>query len=65
MKKQFLSLADVKGADTISVSHVAYKSKLYKVNGKSGSITLEDADFVLLRIDDDGHCALRTSSCLR
>ena len=58
-------LADVKGADTISVSHVAYKSKLYKVNGKSGSITLEDADFVLLRIDDDGHCALRTSSCLR
>lgn len=43
-------LADVKGADTISVSHVAYKSKLYKVNGKSGSITLEDADFGLPEI---------------
>ncbi len=40
-------LADVKGADTITVTHVAYKPKLYKVNGKSGSITLEDADFGL------------------
>ena len=43
-------LEDVKGADTISVSHVAYKPKLYKVNGKSGSITLEDADFGLPEI---------------
>ncbi len=43
-------LEDVKGADTISVSHVAYKSKLYKVNGKSGTITLEDADFGLPEI---------------
>ena len=43
-------LDDVKGADTISVSHVAYKTKLYKVNGKSGSITLEDADFGLPEI---------------
>ena len=40
-------LADVKGADTIAVSHVAYKPKLYKVNGKGGTITLEDADFGL------------------
>ena len=43
-------IADVKGSDTISVSHVAYKSKLYKVNGKSGAITLEDADFGLPEI---------------
>lgn len=43
-------IADVKGADTISVSHVAYKPKLYKVNDKSGSITLEDADFGLPEI---------------
>ena len=43
-------IEDVKGADTISVSHVAYKPKLYKVNGKSGSITLEDADFGLPEI---------------
>ena len=43
-------LEDVKGTDTISVSHVAYKPKLYKVNGKSGSITLEDADFGLPEI---------------
>lgn len=43
-------LEDVKGADTISVSHVAYKPKLYKVNGKSGSIVLEDADFGLPEI---------------
>jgi hypothetical protein len=43
-------LKDVKGADTIAVSHVAYKSKLYKVNGKSGSIILEDADFGLPEI---------------
>ena len=43
-------LEDVKGADTIAVSHVAYKPKLYKVNGKSGSITLEDADFGLPEI---------------
>lgn len=41
------AIDDVKGADTILVSHVAYKQKLYKVNGKSGSITLEDADFGL------------------
>ena len=43
-------LADVKGADTISVSHVAYKPKLYKVGGHSGAITLEDADFGLSEI---------------
>lgn len=43
-------LADVKGADTIAVTHVAYKPKLYKVDGKSGSITLEDADFGLPEI---------------
>ena len=43
-------LADVKGADTISVSHVAYKPKLYKVNGHSGTVTLEDADFGLPEI---------------
>ena len=43
-------IADVKGADTITVSHIAYKPKLYKVNGKSGSITLEDADFGLPEI---------------
>lgn len=41
---------DIKGADTISVSHIAYKTKLYKVNGKSGSITLEDNDFGLPEI---------------
>ena len=41
---------DVNGADTISVSHIAYKPKLYKVNGKSGHITLEDADFGLPEI---------------
>lgn len=38
-------LEDVKGADTISISHVAYKSKKVKLNGKGGRITLEDADF--------------------
>lgn len=43
-------LADVKGADTIYISHIAYKPKLYKVGGKSGSITLEDADFGLPEI---------------
>ena len=43
-------IADVKGVDTITVSHIAYKPKLYKVNGKSGSITLEDADFGLPEI---------------
>lgn len=43
-------IADIKGADTISVSHIAYKPKLYKVNGKSGHITLEDADFGLPEI---------------
>jgi hypothetical protein len=43
-------LADVKGADTISISHIAYKPKLYKMNGKSGNITLEDADFGLPEI---------------
>ena len=41
---------DVNGADTISVSHIAYKPKFYKVNGKSGHITLEDADFGLPEI---------------
>jgi hypothetical protein len=43
-------LADVKGADTIAVSHVAYKPKLYKMNDKGGTITLEDADFGLPEI---------------
>ena len=43
-------LADAKGADTISVSHIAYKPKLYKLNGKPGVITLEDADFGLPEI---------------
>lgn len=38
---------DVKGADIITVSHVAYKPNLYKVNGKSGRITLVEADFGL------------------
>ena len=43
-------LEDVKSADSITVSHISYKPKLYKVNGKSGSITLEDADFGLPEI---------------
>ena len=43
-------LADVKGAETVTVSHVAYKSKVYKIAGKSGDITLEDADFDLPEI---------------
>jgi len=43
-------LSDVKGADTISVTHVAYKSKLYKVGSQGGTITLEDADFGLPEI---------------
>lgn len=42
-------LGDVKGADVVSVTHVAYKSK--KVNtGQGGRVELEDADFDLPEI---------------
>ena len=37
-------LNDVKGAEVISITHVAYKSKTVKV-GQGGRVTLEDADF--------------------
>ena len=39
-------LSDVKGAEVVSVTHVAYKSKKVKV-GQGGRVTLEDADFDL------------------
>ena len=42
-------LADVNGADVVSVTHVAYKSKKVKV-GQGGRVTLEDADFDLPEI---------------
>ena len=37
-------LDDVKGAEVVSITHVAYKSKKVKV-GQGGRVTLEDADF--------------------
>ena len=43
-------LEDVKGAETISLSHVAFKPQLYKVSGNNCVITLEDADFGLPEI---------------
>ena len=43
-------LNDVKGADTIMVSHVAYKPARFKVGAQGGTITLEDADFGLPEI---------------
>ena len=42
-------LNDVKGAEVVSVTHVAYKSKKVKV-GQGGRIILEDADFDLPEI---------------
>ena len=39
-------LNDVKGAEVVSITHVAYKSKKVKV-GQGGRVTLEDADFDL------------------
>ena len=42
-------LNDVKGAEVVSITHVAYKSKKVKV-GQGGRITLEDADFDLPEI---------------
>ena len=39
-------ISDVKGAEVVSVTHVAYKSKKVKV-GQGGRVTLEDADFDL------------------
>lgn len=37
-------LKDVKGAEVVSITHVAYKSKKVRV-GQGGRVTLEDADF--------------------
>ena len=42
-------LDDVKGAEVVSITHVAYKSKKVKV-GQGGRVTLEDADFDLPEI---------------
>ena len=42
-------LSDVKGAEVVTLTHVAYKSKKVKV-GQGGSITLDDADFDLPEI---------------
>ena len=42
-------LEDVKGAEVVSITHVAYKSKKVKV-GQGGRVTLEDADFDLPEI---------------
>lgn len=42
-------LNDVKGAEVVSITHVAYKSKKVKV-GQGGRIALEDADFGLPEI---------------
>ena len=42
-------LNDVKGAEVVSITHVAYKSKKVKV-GQGGRVTLEDADFHLPEI---------------
>jgi len=39
-------LNDLKGAEVVSISHVAYQSKKVKV-GNGGRVTLEDADFGL------------------
>jgi hypothetical protein len=55
--KQSYNIRKYNGSyDTLSVSRVAYKNKRYKVNGRSGTITLEDAGFVLFNIDDNVHC---------
>lgn len=42
-------LDDVKGAEVVSVTHVAYQPKKVKV-GQGGRVTLEDADFGLPEI---------------
>ena len=42
-------LSDVKGAEVVSITHVAYKSKKVKV-GQGGRVALEDADFDLPEI---------------
>lgn len=42
-------LDNVKGAEVVSITHVAYKSKKVKV-GQGGRVTLEDADFDLPEI---------------
>ena len=42
-------LNDVKGAEVVSITHVAYKSKKVKV-GQGSRVTLEDADFDLPEI---------------
>ena len=39
-------LDDVKGAEVVSITHVAYQPKKVKV-GQGGRVTLEDADFDL------------------
>ena len=43
-------LADAKGAKSVTISHVAFKPKDVKLNGKDIRITLEDADFNLEEI---------------
>jgi hypothetical protein len=40
------TLSDLKGADIVSITHVAYQAKKVKV-GQGGVVTLEDADFDL------------------
>ena len=42
-------LDDVKGAEVVSITHVAYQPKKVKV-GQGGRVTLEDADFGLPEI---------------
>ena len=48
-------LDDVKGAEVVSVTHVAYQPKKVKV-GQGGRVTLEDADFGLPEITDPSLC---------
>ncbi|MBR6140369.1 MAG: hypothetical protein IKQ37_01200 [Bacteroidaceae bacterium] len=43
-------LADAKGAKSVTISHVAFKPKDVKLNGKDVRIVLEDADFNLEEI---------------
>ena len=43
-------LSDAKGAKDITVSHVAFKTKRVKLDGKDVRITLEEADFSLEEI---------------
>ena len=43
-------LNDVKGAEVVSITHVAYQPKKVRVVGQGGRVTLEDADFDLPEI---------------